>query len=82
MIRNWEENHCMAFRTKMVAIVSMLGAGGASVLFAVQELWLKGLGIGLLSIGTIFVLRIKTCEDCAVEKLERREEQSDKAGRP
>lgn len=64
MIRNWESNRCMTRRTKMVAIVSMLGAGGASVLFAVEQLWLKLVGLGLLSIGTAVVLGIRTCRDC------------------
>ena len=64
MIRNWEENRCMTLRTKLVATVSMLGAGGASVLFAVEEPWLKALGIGLLSIGTAVVMGIRTCREC------------------
>jgi uncharacterized membrane protein YbaN (DUF454 family) len=63
IIRNWEENRCMSLRTKVVAIGSMLGAGGASVLFAVQALWLKLLGIGLLAIGTAAVLGIPTCRN-------------------
>jgi uncharacterized membrane protein YbaN (DUF454 family) len=82
IIRNWEENQCMQFRTKLVAIVSMLGAGGASVLFAVEAAWLKGLGIGLLTLGTVFVLRIKTCEACAGGELEPSGESGDQGGRP
>lgn len=69
MIRNWEERRCMTRRTKVVAIVSMLGAGGASVLFAVDQPWLKVLGVGLLSIGTVVVLRIRTCRDCSENRL-------------
>ena len=65
MIRNWEERRCMAYRAKVVAIVSMLGAGGASVLFAVDDPRTKAFGIGLLAIGTVFVLRIPTCEKCS-----------------
>lgn len=82
MIRNWEESRCMTFRTKLVAIVSMLGAGGASVLFAVEELWLKSLGVGLLAIGTLSVLRIKTCEACAEQELKSAEETADANRRP
>lgn len=65
MIRNWETHRCMSFRTKAVAIVMMLLAGGSSVLFAIDATWLKLTGLGLLAIGTTVVLRIKTCEDCA-----------------
>lgn len=65
MIRNWEENRCIARRTKIAALVTMLLAGSASVLFAVDQLWLKALGVGLLIIGSTVVLRLKTCEDCA-----------------
>lgn len=70
MIRNWEENRCMARRAKVVALTAMLGAGGTSILFAVEELWLKGLGGVLLAIGAASVLSIKTCESCAENRLE------------
>ncbi len=65
MIRNWEENRCMSRRAKVVAITSMLLAGGASVIFAVEQAWLRITGVILLSIGTATVLRIRTCENCA-----------------
>lgn len=65
MIRNWEERRCITRRTKVVAIASMLLAGGASVTFGVQQTWLRVTGIALLAIGTTVVLRLKTCEACA-----------------
>ena len=65
MIRNWEERRCIARRTKIVALGSMLLAGGASVTFGVQQTWLRVVGIVLLAIGTTVVLRLKTCEACA-----------------
>lgn len=65
MIRNWEEKRCMSRRAKQVAIVSMLLAGGASVIFAVDQTWLRITGVILLAIGTATVLSIKTCEDRA-----------------
>lgn len=64
MIRNWEEHRCMTRRAKAVAIVSMLVAGGFSVFFAVEQLWLKLFGAVLLGIGGSVVLSIKTCEEC------------------
>ena len=69
MIRNWEQNRCMSRRAKQVAITSMLLAGGVSVIFAIEQAWLRVVGVILLSIGTATVLRIKTCEECA-EKLD------------
>ncbi len=67
MIRNWEERRCMSRRTKMVALGTMLVAGGFSVGFAVQATWLKITGVCLLAIGSTVVLRIKSCEACAEE---------------
>ena len=62
IIRSWEENRCIGCRTKAVALVSMLGAGGASVIFAVEAIELKIFGIALMGIGSATVLAIKTCE--------------------
>ena len=64
MIRNWEERRCISRRTKLVAIVSMLLVGGFSVVFGVQQTWLRVTGVVLLAIGTTVVLRLKTCEEC------------------
>jgi uncharacterized membrane protein YbaN (DUF454 family) len=67
MINNWEENRCMSRRTKWVALVTMLVAGGFSVVFAVEQLWLKIFGSCLLAIGCLVVLNIRTCENCAAK---------------
>ena len=61
MVHNWEQNHCISCRVKVVAITSMALAGGASVFYAVGQLALKVLGLTLMAIGTATVLRIKTC---------------------
>ena len=61
MIHNWEQNHCISCRVKVVAMTSMTLAGGASILFAVEQLALKILGLTLMTIGAATVLRIKTC---------------------
>lgn len=62
MIRNWEASRCISRRTKIVALVSMLLAGGASIGFAMDDTWLRLLTALLLTIGTATVLSIKTCE--------------------
>tara|TARA_B100000497_G_C7572431_1_gene344923 strand:+ start:537 stop:932 length:396 start_codon:yes stop_codon:yes gene_type:complete len=61
IILNWETHHCINLRTKYVAIISMLGAGGASVFFAVDDIRLKLAGGILMMIGTSVILMIKTC---------------------
>lgn len=37
LLRNWEQQRCISLRTKIVALMSMLVAGGASVTFAMQD---------------------------------------------
>ena len=64
-LRNWEAHHCISLQTKVAAIVSMVFAGGASVLFAVDALALRLLGIGLILLGTFTVLRIPSCGEAA-----------------
>ncbi len=61
VIRNWEENRCISLRSKIVALVSMLVVGGASIVFGVDDLWLRGLAVILIATGTVTVLSIKTC---------------------
>ena len=61
MIRNWEQNRCISGRTKAVAMVSMILAGGASVLSGVESLGLKIAGLILMSVGSVTLLSIKTC---------------------
>jgi hypothetical protein len=61
LIRNWEQNRCISGRTKAVAMVSMILAGGASILFGVESVGLKFTGLILMSVGTLTLLSIKTC---------------------
>ena len=63
MIRDWEERKCISRRTKAVAVLSMLLVGGASVVFAMEALWLRLVTVGLLSVGFGVVLLIPTCPD-------------------
>ena len=61
IILNWETNQCINLRTKCVAIISMVGAGGASITFGVDDIRLKIAGGILMMIGTSVILMIKTC---------------------
>ena len=62
LIRNWEERHCISRRTKAVALTSMMVAGGASLIFGVEETRLRILGLLLMAVGSATVLSIKTCQ--------------------
>jgi uncharacterized membrane protein YbaN (DUF454 family) len=66
MIRNWETHRCISRRTKLVAIVSMLIAGGASIGFAIADFKLRVLTALLLAIGSATVLSIRTCQGQAM----------------
>lgn len=66
MIHNWETNHCISRRTKFVALVTMLIAGGCSIGFAIADVKLQLLTALLLAIGSATVLSIKTCQGQAM----------------
>jgi hypothetical protein len=65
MIRDWESKRCVSRRVKAVAIGSMLGVGGYSVLFVVEMFWLKLAGSVLVLAGLVSVLMLRTCKDKA-----------------
>ena len=62
MIHNWEENRCITCRTKIVALLAMLVAGGSSILFAMEDSTLRAITLLLLLIGSTTVLSLNTCE--------------------
>ena len=61
LIRNWEQNRCISCRTKIVSALTMVLAGGASILFAVQDTTIRIGALCLIAIGCITLLSIKTC---------------------
>jgi uncharacterized membrane protein YbaN (DUF454 family) len=61
IIHNWEAHRCISRRTKIVAIASMIIAGGASITFGVEDIRIRLLAAALMAIGTVTVLSIKTC---------------------
>ncbi len=64
IIRNWEENRCVSRRTKRVALASMALAGTASIVFAIDDPWLKIATGCLLLLGAGTLLSLKTCAEC------------------
>ncbi len=63
IIRNWETNRCVARRTKVVSIALMLGMGGTSVAFAVDDSRVKLAAFVLMAIGCATLLSLKTCPE-------------------
>ena len=63
IIRNWENNRCISRRTKIVSIILMLGMGGTSVVFAVDDIRLKIAALVFMAVGCATLLFIKTCQD-------------------
>jgi uncharacterized membrane protein YbaN (DUF454 family) len=64
LLRNWEQRRCISLRTKIVALVSMLVGGGASVTFVMQDPVLRLATVGFMALGCVTVLSIRTCRDC------------------
>jgi uncharacterized membrane protein YbaN (DUF454 family) len=61
IIRNWEMNRCIGCRTKVISIALMLGMGGTSIAFAVDDIRIKLAALVLMTIGCVTLLVIKTC---------------------
>ncbi len=64
MLRNWERGRCMSLKAKIVAVTSMLLAGGASVNYALEEPVIRLTVVALMALGCATVLSIRTCADC------------------
>lgn len=64
MIHNWEANRCISLRTKIVALVAMVTAGSASIIFAINDPTLKIAAVSLMGVGVVTLLLLKTCPDC------------------
>ena len=61
MVRDWEQNGCVSCRVKIIAIGSMVLVGGVSVFVVLNEVAWRVAGAILLLIGSLVVLRLKTC---------------------
>ncbi|NIM69125.1 MAG: DUF454 family protein, partial [Xanthomonadales bacterium] len=60
MIRDWERRRCIGCRVKAIAIGSMIGVGGFSVLYAVESAQARIGGGTLIALGIVTVLMIRT----------------------
>lgn len=61
IIRNWEASRCIGCRTKVISIALMLGMGGTSINFAIDDVRIKLVALALMAAGCATLLYIKTC---------------------
>jgi len=61
MLRDWEANHCVSFKVKLLALSMMAVVGGTSIWFFVPTGWPRLAGSGLVALGCLTVLSLKTC---------------------
>lgn len=61
MVRDWEQKRCVSCRVKSIAIGSMALVGGVSVFVVLDEVAWRAAGAILLLIGSLVVLRLRTC---------------------
>ncbi|MBO6555956.1 MAG: YbaN family protein [Pseudomonadales bacterium] len=61
MIKDWEENRCVSWKTKIVALTSMVVVGGLSVTLALDVMLHRAVAIALMGLGAITVLSLPTC---------------------
>ena len=61
MLLDWERNKCVSARVKKLAVTMMVVVGGISILFYVPAGWPKFAGLGLLGLGCLTILKVKTC---------------------
>lgn len=61
LIKDWQQHRCISGKTKLIAVLMILGFGSYSLFFALENFWLK-ITVGIfLGIGLTVVLSLKTC---------------------
>jgi len=61
LLRNWQEHRCISYKTKIIAIATIIVCGGATVGLILENLFLRALTAALLVYGLYFVTSIKVC---------------------
>jgi uncharacterized membrane protein YbaN (DUF454 family) len=61
LLRDWERNKCVSRNVKWLALFMMAVIGGISILFFVPAGWPRLIGMGLVGLGCLTVLKLKTC---------------------
>lgn len=60
IIKNWEQTRSVTLHTKIVAIGSIILFGGYSIFIAIDNLYLKLIGVMVIITGLVVILRLKT----------------------
>jgi uncharacterized membrane protein YbaN (DUF454 family) len=61
MLVSWEDNRCVSYKVKALSLFMMAVVGGTSIWFFVPVGWPKYAGAGLVGLGCLTVLSLKTC---------------------
>jgi uncharacterized protein len=61
-LRRWNEQQCIARRSRVMAITMVMVVGGSSVIWFITGFWLSIAGAVLISIGLVSILRLKVCD--------------------
>jgi len=62
MLRDWEARRCVSSKVKLLSIAMMVVVGGVSIWFFVPVGWPRLAGLGLVMLGCLSVLSLKTCQ--------------------
>jgi uncharacterized membrane protein YbaN (DUF454 family) len=61
MLVSWEDNRCVSYKVKTLSLFMMVVVGGTSIWFFVPVGWPKYAGAGLVGLGCLTVLSLRTC---------------------
>ena len=61
MLLDWDANRCVSYKVKALSLCMMAIVGGVSIWFFVPVGWPKYVGAGLVGLGCLTVLSLKTC---------------------
>jgi len=61
ILLDWEKNRCISRKVKWLALFMMIVVGGISIWFFVPTGWPRLAGLGLVLLGCLTVLSIRTC---------------------
>ncbi len=61
LVQDWEKNKCVSRKVKVLALFMMAAIGGMSILLYVPAGWPSLAGAGLVVLGCLTVLKLRTC---------------------
>jgi uncharacterized membrane protein YbaN (DUF454 family) len=60
IIKNWKQTKSVSLQTKFVAISSLIVFGGYSTFIAIDNMYLRLIGVAVMITGLVVILRLKT----------------------